>query len=97
MHIAHAHKRTQDVFRADVVADLAGRDRPVQQGADGPRQPIERIGEQFGVLVGGKRERRRHALFCRNELHIGAQPSTQRFDGLRLLLELFRQIGKLQS
>ena len=54
MHIAHAHKRTQDVFRADVVADLAGRDRPVQQGADGPRQPIERIGEQFGVLVGGR-------------------------------------------
>ena len=31
MHVAHAHKRTQDVFRADVVADLAGRDRPVQQ------------------------------------------------------------------
>ena len=32
---------------------------------------------------------------CGNELHIRAQPSTQRFDGVRLLLQLFRQIGKL--
>jgi len=49
MHIAHAHKRTQDVFRADVVADLACRDRPVQQGVDGSRQSIERIREQLVV------------------------------------------------
>ena len=95
MHIAHAHQRTQDVFRADVVTNLAGRDRPVQKGGDCPSEPIERIGEQFRILVGGQRQRRRHALFCGNEFHIRAQPAPQRVDGLRLLLELFGQIGKL--
>jgi DNA-binding CsgD family transcriptional regulator len=31
VHVAHAHKGTQQVFRADVVADFAGRDSAVQQ------------------------------------------------------------------
>ena len=41
VHVAHAHKGTQKIFRADVVADFARRDSAVQQPADGPRQPIE--------------------------------------------------------
>src|SRR5215813_467389 len=41
VHVAHAHKGTKQVLRADVVANFPGRDRSVQQPADGPRQPIE--------------------------------------------------------
>ncbi len=41
VHVAHAHEGTNEVLRADVVADLARRDRAVQQPADGPRQLIE--------------------------------------------------------
>ena len=40
VHVAHAHEGAQQVFRADVAADFAGRDRAVQQRADRSRQPI---------------------------------------------------------
>ena len=85
VHVAHAHKGTKQVFRGDVVADFACRDSSVQQPADGARQLLERIGEEFRVFVGRQREGCRHAFFCGNELHVRAHPVTECIDGLRLL------------
>jgi hypothetical protein len=95
VHVAHAHKSTKEVLRADVFADFACRDRPVQQPADGLRQPIERMREELRVFVGSKSERRRHALFRGNELHDRPHPVTECIDGLGLLFQLFGKIGKL--
>ena len=57
----------QQIFRADVSADFAGRDRLVQQQADRPRQAVGRIGYKVRVLCDGKRERFGHASFCGNK------------------------------
>ncbi len=95
MHVAHPNKCTKEIFRADVVADFARRDRSVQQSSDRPRQPIERICEKFRVFVRSKRKRCRHSLFRGNEPYIRAHPLPQRLDRLRLLFQLFGQIGKL--
>ncbi len=95
VHVAHAEKGPEQVFRADVVADFAACDRSIEQRADGPRQLVERIGEQFRVFVGSKSERRRHALFCSNELHIRAHPVTERLDRRHLSFQPIGQIGEL--
>ena len=42
MHVAHAYEGTEQVLWRNVIADFAGRDRTVQQRADGPRQAVER-------------------------------------------------------
>jgi len=40
VRVAHAHDRSQQVFRADVTADFTGRNRLLQQQANRSRQPI---------------------------------------------------------
>ena len=63
-----------------------------------PTARVSRSNEEeneFRVFVGGKRERRRHALFRGNELHIRAHPVPERLDRLHLLFQLFGQIGKM--
>jgi hypothetical protein len=73
--VAHPDEGAQKVFETDVGAYFAGRDGAIQQGGDGFRQAIECIGVEFRRAVHSQRQRPRHALFCSDELDIGAQPA----------------------
>jgi hypothetical protein len=77
VHIAHAHEGANEVFRSDVLADLARRDRAVEEPAGGPRQLIksrrmwhEHTDAPYGVApLRVRRERHgcRHARKPRDE------------------------------
>jgi hypothetical protein len=43
VRVAHADKRAQQVFRADVVANFSGRDGAIEQAADSARQTVVRM------------------------------------------------------
>ncbi len=95
VQVAHADKGPEQVFRADVVADLSGRDRPLQQAANGQRQSIEGMREELGVLVGSESERRRHALLGGDKVDVGTHPVAERLDGFCLVLQFVGQIRQL--
>jgi hypothetical protein len=56
---------------------------------------LECIGVEFRRAVHSQRQRPRHALFCSDELDIGAQPATQGFDRECLTLQLFGNVAEL--
>ena len=95
VQVAHADERAQQVFRADIGADLAGGDGAVQQRADRLGQAIERKGGEFRRALHRKRQRRRHALLGGDELDIGAQPAPQGVDRIGFALQLLGQFAEL--
>ena len=95
MQVAHADQGPQQVLGADVGADHAGRNGPVEQPADRLCQTFERMGVQIRRTVNRELQRSHHAFLGRDELDIGAKPAPQCLERIGLLPQLLREIAEL--